>query len=77
MENQFSRTLQFAYTFGGDADTIGSMAGAIAGAKLGLEAIPKVLIDQCEAVKEAENLADELFHLVEDPSPDSKKSKTE
>ncbi|MBW3591836.1 MAG: ADP-ribosylglycohydrolase family protein [Actinobacteria bacterium] len=36
----FSATIQFAVNLGGDTDTIASMAGAVAGARLGEEAIP-------------------------------------
>ena len=39
-ENRFERTLQLAMTFGGDSDTICSMAGAIAGALYGESEIP-------------------------------------
>jgi poly(ADP-ribose) glycohydrolase ARH3 len=38
--NRFERTLQLAMTFGGDSDTICSMAGAIAGALYGESEIP-------------------------------------
>jgi poly(ADP-ribose) glycohydrolase ARH3 len=40
--NPFERTLQLAMTFGGDSDTICSMAGALAGALYGESAIPGI-----------------------------------
>ena len=38
--NPFERTIQLAMTFGGDSDTICSMAGALAGARYGEAGIP-------------------------------------
>lgn len=57
----FSATIQFAVTLGGDTDTIASMAGAVAGARLGEEAIPYSWRDQVEGVWEAGCLADRLW----------------
>jgi ADP-ribosylglycohydrolase len=39
-DNPFERTIQLALTFGGDSDTICSMAGALAGAFYGKSSIP-------------------------------------
>lgn len=63
-ENPFLRTLKTALRFGGDSDTIGSMAGAIAGAKYGRSAIPDQLAKICEGVEHAEEQADEIYQLV-------------
>ena len=62
--NPFQRTLELAMTFGGDADTIMSMAGALAGAYYGKAAIPSYLISICEGVEDAEIQADKLYELV-------------
>lgn len=65
-ENRFERTLQLAISFGGDTDTIASMAGAIAGAFVGEEQIPPHLMKQCEGVDNARRQADQLFNMVEE-----------
>jgi len=62
-ENTFQRVVQFAISLGGDTDTIGCMAGSIAGAHLGFEAIPKQLLIHCEAVDTMLQIADDL-HAV-------------
>ena len=62
--NPFQRTLELAMTFGGDADTIMSMAGALAGAYYGKAAIPSYLISLCEGVEDAESQADKLYELI-------------
>jgi poly(ADP-ribose) glycohydrolase ARH3 len=43
--NPFERTVQLALTFGGDSDTICSMAGALAGAFYGESGIPGLNLD--------------------------------
>ena len=63
---EFTRALQLAYTFGGDTDTIGSMAGAIVGARIGAARIPDKLKVLCEGVDHAEKQADLLHKLVND-----------
>ena len=65
-ECEFTRALQLAYTFGGDTDTIGSMAGAIVGARIGAARIPDKLKVLCEGVDHAEKQADLLHKLVND-----------
>jgi poly(ADP-ribose) glycohydrolase ARH3 len=49
-----------AIRFGGDTDTIAAMAGAMAGAAFGLEAMPDGLLDRLEARTELEHLAQTL-----------------
>ncbi|KAJ3665049.1 hypothetical protein Zmor_000564 [Zophobas morio] len=63
-DNIFRRTIQYAITLGGDTDTIACMAGAIAGAYLGEEAINVNMAKQCESYKEIIELADQLHALV-------------
>ncbi len=46
--NSYEETIGRAILLGGDADTIAAMAGAIAGAALGHEGIPKALLDRLE-----------------------------
>jgi len=62
---EFARALQLAYTFGGDTDTIGSMTGAIVGARIGAAKIPHYLKELCEGVDHAERQAD-LLHKLSD-----------
>ncbi|KAJ8980095.1 hypothetical protein NQ317_008556 [Molorchus minor] len=59
--NIFRRTIQYAISLGGDTDTIACMAGAIAGAYLGEDAISPYLAKQCEFYKEVLEMADNLF----------------
>lgn len=40
-EDNFSKSVIYAASLGGDTDTIASMTGAIAGAYYGVESIPK------------------------------------
>ena len=62
--NSFQRTLELAMSFGGDSDTIMSMAGAIAGAYYGEKNIPQNLMNICEGVGDAQYQADEIFKLL-------------
>lgn len=50
-----------AYSFGGDTDTIGAMAGAMAGAHFGLEGISEKLQVQCEEYQQVLDLGNQLF----------------
>lgn len=43
--NDYSRTVRNALFSGGDVDTVASIAGALSGALLGAEALPKHLVD--------------------------------
>lgn len=60
----FRRTIQYAISLGGDTDTIASMAGAIAGAYLGVETINKNLQKHCELHDETLEMADNLFAVI-------------
>lgn len=55
------RTIAYSLALGGDTDTIACMAGAIAGAHYGIEAIPQSWIKCCEGVEVA-NRSAELLH---------------
>ena len=64
-DEPFERSIIYAVTLGGDTDTIATMAGAIAGAYHGLEAIPKSWIDVCEGIDEAMDSGEELLKIVQ------------
>lgn len=61
--SSFSDTIRFAVTLGGDTDTIASMAGAIAGARFGENAIPRSWREGIEGARRARKLADRLWTL--------------
>ncbi|MCX6708425.1 MAG: ADP-ribosylglycohydrolase family protein [Candidatus Woesearchaeota archaeon] len=60
----FEETLIKAVNMGGDADTIGAIAGAIAGAYYGFESIPKRWTKKITIKKELEKISKGLFELV-------------
>lgn len=64
--DDFREAVSFAVRCGGDTDTIGAMAGAIAGARHGYSAIPSVWLDSLEdgtyGRSHVERLADRLAH---------------
>ena len=62
--NAFQRTLELAMGFGGDTDTIMSMAGAMAGARYGRRGIPDDLVKICEGVDDADDQAEKLHKFV-------------
>jgi ADP-ribosylglycohydrolase len=55
------RVIFYAISFGGDTDTIASMAGALAGAFFGRKDLPEYLINMCESHREIELYARKLF----------------
>ncbi|KAL6477994.1 hypothetical protein MHYP_G00138290 [Metynnis hypsauchen] len=57
------RTIAYSLALGGDTDTIACMAGAIAGAHYGIDAIPQSWQKSCEGVEEADQLAKRLYKL--------------
>ncbi len=61
--DSFAETVLFAISIGGDADTIASMAGALAGAYLGEQAIPAQWGDRVEGASELRRLARGLLSL--------------
>jgi ADP-ribosylglycohydrolase len=56
----FSQILSTAVNYGGDADTVASMACAIAGAYLGVDAIPESLLQGLEFKETLVDLADKM-----------------
>lgn len=60
----FVSTVAYAISLGGDTDTIASMAGAISGAYLGLDAIPSKWRERLENADYILNLADKLWYLA-------------
>jgi len=59
----FEEAVVYAVSLGGDADTIGAMTGAIAGACWGIEAIPQRWRDKLENGKFIEKLAERLWQI--------------
>jgi len=60
----FVSTVIYAVSLGGDTDTIASMAGAIAGAYLGIDALPSRWLRQLENRDYISNLADRLWQTA-------------
>jgi poly(ADP-ribose) glycohydrolase ARH3 len=60
----FASTIVYAISLGGDTDTIASMAGAISGAYLGIEAIPQEWQERLENRDYILNLAERLWHVA-------------
>ena len=58
--HDFASTATYAISLGGDTDTIASMAGAISGAYLGIDAIPAEWQEKLENLDYIMNLADRL-----------------
>jgi ADP-ribosyl-[dinitrogen reductase] hydrolase len=58
-------TIVAAVALGGDADTTGAVAGALAGARYGAAAIPGRWLDLLQPRDELVSLADRLFDLSE------------
>lgn len=57
----FASTVIYAVSLGGDTDTIASMAGAISGAYLGIDALPSEWQGQLENREYISSLADKLW----------------
>lgn len=62
------RTIAYSLALGGDTDTIACMAGAIAGAHYGIEAIPQPWIKCCEGAEDADMDAERLHMLYHQSS---------
>ena len=60
----FASTVIYAVSLGGDTDTIASMAGAISGAYLGIDALPSEWQSQLENREYISNLADKLWRAA-------------
>ena len=61
--DSFARAVIHAVSLGGDTDTIGAMTGAIAGAYLGVDAIPNQWRDKLENRSYIVELAEKLWEL--------------
>jgi len=59
----FPKTIITAINAGGDTDSIAAIAGAISGAYLGIDAIPKKWLDGLENRDEIENIALQLWEI--------------
>lgn len=57
------RVIFYAVSFGGEAQKIASMAGAIAGAYYSSEHVPKYLIEMCESSEDFRKNAKQLFEI--------------
>ena len=68
--SHFERCIIYAVTLGGDTDTIASMTGAIAGAYLGIDQLPKPWIQCCEGVDDARKMAQDLYKLSQKEEED-------
>lgn len=55
------RSIEFAIRFGGDTDTIASMAGALSGAFGGDAGILPNLTGSCEASEQIDSLAVQIY----------------
>ncbi|KAM9708292.1 ADP-ribosylhydrolase ARH3 [Menidia menidia] len=64
------RTIAFSLALGGDTDTIACMAGAIAGAHYGIEALPPAWVRCCEGAEHAHVNAARLHALFHRPPPE-------
>lgn len=63
-DQNLKQTLEYTISLGGDTDTIGSMACALAGAFYGDGGISETLIKHCESFEDVVKLADEMFALA-------------
>jgi ADP-ribosylglycohydrolase len=70
------RTIKFAANLGGDADTIGAIAGGIAGAFAGLSAFPKEYVELIENVNQLNlgSYADRLADLITEKAETTERS---
>jgi len=64
--DSFETAVRFAIGLGGDADTIGAMTGALAGALLGASAIPPSWRERVEGAAQLRELADRLWDRATD-----------
>jgi poly(ADP-ribose) glycohydrolase ARH3 len=60
----FASTVTYAVSLGGDTDTIASMAGAISGAYLGIDALPSEWQRRLENIEYIAELADRLWQAA-------------
>ena len=65
----FRDVVTYAISLGGDTDTIACMAGALAGAYLGVQGIPESWRKRVEGADQLEGLADSLLPLALEAEP--------
>lgn len=63
--NSFSAAVLKAVNLGDDADSVGAVAGQLAGARYGLSAIPQIWLDALIHQAEIERIGRTLFHASE------------
>jgi len=61
----FESCLFCSILHGGDRDTLGTMAGALSGAYLGIEAIPRAWTEKLENLDTIERLASSIFEMTQ------------
>jgi len=64
--DDFTSTVAYAISLGGDTDTIASMAGAISGAYLGIDALPAGWLGRLENHDYIYDLAERLWQIASD-----------
>ena len=64
-KTSFDESVNYAISLGGDTDTIASMTGAISGAYWGVDRIPALWQNKCEAVDEAIEFANKIYKLYQ------------
>lgn len=69
--HSFVETIRFCIAMGGDTDTIAAMAGAIAGARLGEDAIPRRWLRRAEGTGRMREIADRFARQVDRRGPRS------
>jgi ADP-ribosyl-[dinitrogen reductase] hydrolase len=67
----FESAVQFAANLGGDADTIGAIAGGLAGLECGFAALPKRYVEKILVGAELDLLAEQLVQLYTGARPRS------
>jgi len=63
-QDTFEETLVAAVNLGGDADTVGAIAGSLAGARYGLSAIPRRWLAALQGLPEVLSTAWQLWHVA-------------
>jgi len=63
-QDTFEETLVAAVNLGGDADTVGAIAGSLAGARYGLFAIPRRWLAALQGLPEVLSTAWQLWHVA-------------
>lgn len=67
--NDFLETMLHAVSNGGDSSTLGAMAGALSGAHLGIDGIPKSWISKLENFDQINQVAHKILDFLEQDEP--------